>query len=185
MAILGRSGERLAEDLVDGGSGESGHFELIEGELYNKMGKKRLHTMALTLVRIWLSRTFGDVFVDTKPSIDVAPEDNPTSEPEPDAIVLTKPTWEFVTNPKPAEIRLVVEVADSTLSFDKKTKAGLYARAGIAEYWVLDANAHSLIVHLTPANGAYQSIKTFAEGDRAESNAVGTPFRVSSLFERS
>jgi Uma2 family endonuclease len=85
--------------LQDSGLWDGQHFELIEGELYNKMGKGRPHTIALTLVRNWLMSRVWRAFIDTEPSIDVAPEDNPTSEPEPDIIVLTKPTWEFLVKP--------------------------------------------------------------------------------------
>lgn len=48
-------------------------------------------------------------------------------EPEPDLIVLTRPLRDFlVSNPQPADLRLVVEVSDTTIAFDLTTKAGLY-----------------------------------------------------------
>ena len=59
--------------------------------------------------------------------IDVAPEDHLANKPEPDLIVLSKPSREFKDNPQPSDLRLVVEIPDSTLSFDLTTKAGLYA----------------------------------------------------------
>src|SRR5580700_1319976 len=58
-------------------------LELVEGELINKLGKNRPHTITLTFVASWLRRIFGEEFVNLETSIDVAPEDNPTSEPEP------------------------------------------------------------------------------------------------------
>jgi Uma2 family endonuclease len=170
--------------LQDSGLWDGQHFELIEGELYNKMGKGRPHTIALTLVRNWLLRVFGDQFIETEPSIDVAPEDNPTSEPEPDIIVLAKPSWEFASNPTSADIRLLVEVSDTTKHFDSKTKALLYARAGIGEYWVVDVNAKSLIVHRNPAAGNYQSIETYSEAAMVASGVVAQSFSVSELFDR-
>jgi hypothetical protein len=76
---------------------------------------------------------FGERYVNVEAPIDVAPEDNPTNEPEPDLIVLTRPSLEFDRNPQAvADLRLVIEISDSTLGFDLKTKAALYARAGIA-----------------------------------------------------
>jgi Uma2 family endonuclease len=169
--------------LQESGLWDGQHFELIEGELYNKMGKGRPHTIALVLVRTWLAGIFGDLFVETEPSIDVAPEDNPTSEPEPDIIILAKPTWEFASNPTPSDIRLLVEVSDTTKRFDSKTKALLYARAGIGEYWVVDVNAKGLIVHRSPAAGNYQSIETYAEAATVASGVIATPFSVSELFQ--
>ncbi len=70
--------------------------------------------------------------------IDVSPNDNPTNEPVPDLIVLNHDSATIVSgNPQPSDLNLIVEISDSTL-FDLTTKAWLYARAGILEYWVLD-----------------------------------------------
>ncbi len=135
------------------------HFELVEGELISKMGKNRPHVVTMNAVRGWLITVFGNPFVDTEISIDVAPEDNPTSEPQPDIVVYTRPSKEFPKgNPKPTDLRLVVEISDSTVGFDLKTKADLYARAGIIEYWVFDIPASRLIVHRDPQNGLYKSV---------------------------
>ena len=80
-------------------------------------------------------------------AIDVAPEDNPTNEPEPDLVVLAKPSGEYrERNPRPSDLRLVVEISDSTLGFDLTVRAELYARAGIIEYWVVYVAARRLIV---------------------------------------
>jgi Uma2 family endonuclease len=139
-------------------------LELIEGELISKMGKKRPHTITLTLVVAWLNRVFGPEFVNWETPMDVAPEDNPTSEPQPDAIVLRRPHWEYRTsNPGAADLRLLVEVSDSSLGFDLTKKARLYARAEIAEYWVFDLTARRLIVHRDPRGGQYQSVMAYGE----------------------
>jgi Uma2 family endonuclease len=98
--------------------------------------------------------------------IDVAPEDNPTNEPEPDLVVLGKPSREFqVANPRPSDLRLVVEISDSTLGFDLTTKAELYARAGIVEYWVIDVAARRLVVHRDPCEGLYQAVTAYGEDE--------------------
>ena len=107
---------------------------------------------------------FGEQFINPEAPIDVAPEDNPTNEPEPDLVVLTKPSREFRdANPRPSELRLVVEISDSTLGFDLTTKAELYARAGIVEYWVVDVAARRLIVHRVPREGLYPSVIAYNE----------------------
>ncbi len=138
------------------------HLELVDGELINKMGKNRPHVVTMNVVRNWLIAVFGGPFVDTEVSIDVAPEDNPTSEPQPDIIVYARPSQEFPKgNPKPADLRLLVEISDSTVGFDLKTKADLYARAGIVEYWVFDIPARRLIVHRDPQNGLYKSVNVY------------------------
>lgn len=105
-------------------------------------------------------------FVNPESSIDVAPKDHPTSEPEPDIIVLKRELTHFPShNPKPEDLHLVVEVADTSLSFDLTTKAELYARAGIVEYWVLDVTGRRLIVHREPKVSGYSSVIVYSEGE--------------------
>ena len=140
------------------------HLELIGGELIDKVGKKRPHVITLTLVQAWLVRVFREQFVNPEAPIDVAPEENALNEPEPDLIVLARPQDEIRTgNPQPADLRLGVEISDTTLAFDMKVKAPLYARAGIVEYWIVDIAGRRVIVHRDPRSGAYQSVEAYAE----------------------
>jgi Uma2 family endonuclease len=59
-----------------------------------------------------------------------------------------------------------VEVADSTLGFDLKTKADLYARAAIVDYWVLDITGRQMIVHRDPRNGHYVSVTAYRADEK-------------------
>jgi Uma2 family endonuclease len=87
---------------------EQQRLELVEGELIDKRGKKRPHTIALTFLREALGLLFGGRYINTETTIDVASQDNPSSEPQPDLIVLAKPSQEFRGgNPQPADLRLV------------------------------------------------------------------------------
>ncbi len=150
--------------LESSGLWDQQHLELVHGELISKMGKKRPHVNALVAVQAWLVRTFGEQFVNPEAPIDVAPEDNPTNEPEPDIVVLTRPSREFRdANPKPEDLQLVVAISDSTLGFDLTAKAELYARAGIIEYWVVDVAARRLIVHRDPREGLYRTVTAYGE----------------------
>jgi len=159
-------------------------LELVEGELFNKMGKHRPHSIAQKAVRVALDLVFGVQFIETGNPIDVSPEDNPTSEPQPDLIVLVKASQEYRTgNPQPADLLLVVEVSESSLAFDLNLKARLYARAGIVEYWVFDLPARRLVVHRSPLNGSYQSVAVYS--DRESVNPLAAPdreFRVGDAF---
>jgi Uma2 family endonuclease len=138
-------------------------LELVEGELISKMGKKRPHVSSFKRLHEWLVHVFGWRFVDTEAPIDVAPEDNPTSEPEPDLIVLRQDDSHFTSNPQPQDLRLVVEIAHTSLSFDLKVKAALYARAGVPEYWVLDVAGRRLLVHRNPQSGTYADVAAYSE----------------------
>jgi Uma2 family endonuclease len=141
-------------------------LELVEGELISKMGKKRRHVATLVMLQTWLGQVFGPNFVQPEAPIDVAPEDNPTSEPQPDIIVTRHDvSVEPDSNPQPTDILLAVEVADSTLGFDLKTKARLYARAGILDYWVVDVKGRRIIVHRDPAGGVYGSVVAYREDE--------------------
>jgi hypothetical protein len=106
---------------------------------------------------------------DPEGPIDVAPQDNPTSEPEPDIAVLAKTGPEYMgANPPASDVRLVIEVSDSTLAFDLGPKARLYARAGIPEYWVFDIGERRLIVHRSPQAGVYSMVTAYAEGGECD-----------------
>ncbi len=141
-------------------------LELIEGELIDKRGKKPPHYISVSLLFEWLFGVFGARFVQQGSPIDVAPEDNPTNEPEPDLIVLNRDLTQFLSgNPLPADLHLVVEVADSTLGFDLNTKAALYSRAGIVEYWVLSIPGRRLFVHRDPQAGRYASVAAYSEDE--------------------
>lgn len=139
------------------------HYELIEGELIDKMGKLRPHVIGLRKTAETLEAVFGREFVEREAPIDIAEGDNPRNEPEPDVVVLRRPYGEFSDNPRPSDICLIVEVADSTLRNDRTTKARLYARAGIPEYWVLDLNGRRLLVFREPQAGAYGDCLEFGE----------------------
>ena len=162
---------------------EQERLELVGGELISRMGKNRPHVITIGLVVGWLIRVFGKEFVHQEAPIDVSPQDNPTNEPEPDLIVLTRPSRMFQTNPGPNDLRLVIEISDTTLGFDLTVKAGLYARAGIADYWVFDIAQRRLIVHRAPQNGKYQATEAYAENESvAPLAAPASPFLVSEAF---
>lgn len=158
-------------------------LELVDGELISKMGKNRPHVIALTTMMRWLVQVFGWQFVNPEAPIDVAPEDDPTNEPEPDIIVLKRDQAQFRSNPSPKDLQLVVEIADSSLTFDLTTKAALYARAGIPEYWVVDCRHRRFLVHRDPRSGAYASIVAYGEHESvAPLAAPHAEFRVADAF---
>jgi Uma2 family endonuclease len=163
------------------------HLELIEGDLIDKMGKKWPHVSSVALLRDWLISVFGGPFVIQEAPIDVAPEDNPTNEPEPDIVVLKRKlsTFASIAPPRPADLHLVVEVSDTTLHFDLTVKARLYARAGIVEYWVVDVAAKRLIVHRDPQRGVYSSVLAFGQQEIAAPLAAPEAnLRVADVFVR-
>ena len=159
------------------------NLELVEGELISKMGKKRPHVNSFTRLHEWLVQVFGWSFVNAEAPIDVRPEDNPTNEPVPDLIVLRQDDSHFTSNPQPQDLRLVVEIAHTSLSFDLKVKAALYARAGVPEYWVLDVAGRRLLVHRNPQAGTYADVAAYSEHESVSPLAAPEAhFRVADAF---
>ena len=78
------------------------------------------------------------------------------SLPQPD-IALLRRRDDFYDNayPGPADVLLLVEVADTSLAYDRDVKVPLYAQAGIAEVWIVDLNKRELVVYRSPVNGKY------------------------------
>ncbi len=144
------------------GSLDYERFELIEGALIAKVPKNHPHSVVLVVLMEWLQGHFRGRRVAPETAIDVRPEDNPTSEPQPDLIVLTGPIDRLKRRPQPQDLLLVVEIADTTLTFDLGVKARLYARAGIPEYWVADINGARIFAHRNPSPGGYRSVATYS-----------------------
>lgn len=158
-------------------------YELIEGEILLKVPKHSPHGRAIAYLSAALRHQFGVDFVLTETTIDLRPEDNPTSEPEPDVIVVNIPLGELPLLIQPAQIRFLAEVSNSTLDLDLEVKSNLYARSGIPEYWVLDINKKEVHVHRKPLQGQYKSISTYARDESVSlMTAPNDEFPVSELF---
>jgi Uma2 family endonuclease len=147
--------------LSEAGALNVERLELIEGELYDKMGKNRPHVIVLHQIARMLYEVFGIDRVTQESSIGVARPDRSLSEPEPDLVVTVKDFRSYPRPPIQKDVCLIVEVSDTTLRHDLRIKAALYARAGIAEYWVAELNARRLVVHRTPEEGRYSSVVSY------------------------
>ena len=134
----------------------TGRYELVNGDIVDKMGQNPPHAYVVMLLNAWLVSVFGGLYVRIQLPINVAAADSVINEPEPDAAVLNRPALDFVTHtPDPEDVSLLIEVADSSHDYDLKTKAALYARAGVREYWVIEINERRLYVHQNPSSGVY------------------------------
>lgn len=137
-------------------AGELGWFEgqrvqLIEGKVIemNPMGEP--HAVGMGKLQRQFNRNLPDsLFVRGQSPIHI----NATSAPEPDIAVVDA----VIVGQRPTTARLVVEVSDATLAFDRTTKATLYASAQIPEYWILDVNARSLEVLREPIPDAIEPL---------------------------
>lgn len=172
------------DSLQSTGLWDRERLELIEGELITKTLKRCPRMIAFTLILEWLTGVFGVQFLNLEGPVDVAPEDNPTSEPEPDIAVLSKAATAYMkAGPGAADVRLLIEISDSTPACDLGPKARLYARAGIPDYWVVDVAARRIIVHREPRVGFCSAVIACSAGESvAPLASMSKAFPVNSAF---
>jgi len=176
----------LYERMIDSGSiGEDEPIELLNGVLVRKMPKNPRHMVATELGRRaidkatpsgWHVRGEGPVRI---PNYD---------EPEPDLAVVRGDVDEYsARHPVPGEIALLVEVADSSLARDRGEKRDIYARAGIAFYWIVNLVDRQLEVYANPVGGVYPAPMVLDEPESVELFIDGQtfgPIPVAAMFPR-
>jgi Uma2 family endonuclease len=144
----------------------TGRWELIDGEVLSKMGQKPAHRFTLLRVAEWLASQFGFRRTQTQLPIRIPGAVGQINEPEPDVTVVTEQASAYFDRiPDTNDVLLVVEIADTSLAFDLGTKALLYARSGVPEYWVVDVTNRLLYRHKHPANDGYIDIEKIGEYD--------------------
>ena len=84
------------------------------------------------------------------------------NEPEPDIVIAYRKDDGYVSaHPGPEDIALLIEVADSTIGFDRRHKLPMYAMHGIPEVWLGDINARSIEIHDEPMAGGYARVRLY------------------------
>ena len=135
------------ERLIDLGAFQPGErLELVGGAVVVREPQGGPHATAVGLTEDALRLAFGAGWTVRTHSPIALDED---SEPEPDVAVVSGSRRDH-RRVHPAHPVLVVEVADSSLEFDRSEKASLYARAGIADYWILDHGGQVLEAYREP-----------------------------------
>ncbi len=149
--------------------GEDARVELIDGEV--------LEMSPIGWRHIWCVRRLNRIltlFANERTTHDPYEADaqNPITlgehgEPQPDLVLLRDPPIGRL--PGPDEAVLVVEVADTSLAFDRSVKLFRYAQHGIPEVWLADLNADRFEVHSEPGPDGYRRTVRYARNDRVES----------------
>lgn len=148
--------------------GPDDNIELLDGEIIDMAPQKSRHTTAVTLIAETLRKVFGAGF-HVRVQMPLLLDDR--SEPEPDiAIVIGTPR--DYRDRHPASAVLIAEVAETTLAYDRGRKLAAYARAGIAEYWILDVLGEALEVHRRPDGNGYAERRVLKAGDDVASLAA-------------
>ena len=148
--------------------GEMGLFrpeeriELIEGELISTAPIGGPHMRAVDILNRALNLAVGpSVRVSVQNPLSLPPD----SEPQPDLMLLRPECWQRAAVPTPGDVLLVVEVADTTLTYDRDVKLPLYARHGVPEVWLVDVQARSLRQYREPTPQGYRIMLDAAATD--------------------
>jgi Uma2 family endonuclease len=136
--------------------GEDDRVELLEGQLVDMSPIGPRHALAVDALNEALSAAVAGragVRVQNPIALDSG------SEPQPDVVLVRRPWRGYpAEHPGPADILLLVEVADSSREVDLGAKLELYARAGIPEFWIVDLTTDGVLVCRNPSGDKYGSM---------------------------
>jgi Uma2 family endonuclease len=145
---------------------KSDRVELIRGEIVSKMPLGDQHVATVNRLTFALtSRFHGRALLQIQCPIRLS-----DSEPEPDASVVEfRPDFYASGKATPANVLLLIEVAESSLEIDRDVKATLYAENGVREYWIVNLNDRQIKVFRQPqANGTYLDRSIRRLGDQID-----------------
>lgn len=139
--------------------------ELIQGEIHDMSPIGPLHSGIVNrLTRFFVLEAKGRWIVSTQ---------NPAgldrySEPQPDLMLLKPAPDDFVSHhPAPDDVLLLIEVADSSLDFDRGKKLTVYARAGIPEVWIVNLQDSAIEIYREPHFTGYEKKTVVHAGEKA------------------
>lgn len=137
---------------------EDDRVELIEGEILDMAAIGSRHAGLLRRIAALLRRLLGDaVVLAVQDPLDL--QDG--TQPQPDLMVLRlRADYYTDSHPTPADVLLLIEVADTSLGYDRGEKADIYSTAGIGEYWLADVTRRRVFVHTGPSLIGYARIET-------------------------
>jgi len=132
---------------------EDDRLELIDGDLIDMTPIGSRHAGAVSrLTRLFGAAVGADAIVSVQNPVQL----DRYSQPQPDlALLRSRADFYAQSHPQPADVLLIVEVAEASLNYDRDVKVPLYARHGIPEVWLLDVAARCLTVFRAPGSDGY------------------------------
>ncbi|CAN5898551.1 Uma2 family endonuclease [soil metagenome] len=142
-------------------------YELIHGVILERHSRSPQHGYSVKRLSDQLRDSLGETAAVFSQSPARLADD---SEPQPDVLVLKPPKETYrERHPRPKDILLIIEVANTTLQTDRTLKLRLYASAGIPEYWLLNLQKNQLELYRRPDpdDGRYLELYTLSDGEVA------------------
>src|SRR5438093_2757449 len=141
---------------------EDDRVELIAGQVVEMSPIGDRHASCVRRLSRLFNRTLIDVAViDAQNPVVLSRHD----APQPDLTLLRPPADAYPQHPRAGDILLLIEVADTTVAYDRDIKMPLYARAGIPEAWLVDLPADRIDVYRDPVGGQYATVRPVSRGD--------------------
>ena len=145
---------------------EEERLELLRGEIVEMepVGKRESFSYLFLLNRLAASRALQEqVLLSPRCPVRLTQQQ---SELSPDlALLLPREDYYGLKNPEPADVLLLIEVAELWIVYDRDVKIPLYAKAGIPESWLVDLNSSTLFVYRRPSPEGYQDVRPYRRGD--------------------
>lgn len=137
--------------------------ELVGGRIFDMSPVGSNHARCVKFLNAFLSGHLAGRFIISVQDPIILDDE---SEPEPDIAVLQH-VDDFYKNelPHSKDVFLIIEVADTSVEFDRSVKFQRYAQAGISEAWLIDLINDRVEVHYDPQDSAYSSSKTYQRGE--------------------
>ena len=150
--------------------GEDDRVELIAGEIVEMTPIGSRHAATVARIHHVFSTRLGDraIVWSQNPLLLVRHQ----SEPQPDVLLLA-PRSDFYASglPEPPAVRLLVEVADSSVLYDRLTKFPFYSRAGVGEAWLVNLETSRIEIHREPGSSGYRDVVIPGADERSSSLA--------------
>ena len=150
---------------------EDERVELLGGEIIvmAAIGNRHAACVLRMTSALNVSRLTGRAFLQVQNPVAA----DPLSEPQPDLMLLAHRDDHYdFDHPSPEEVLLLVEVADSSLDYDRGTKVPFYATSGIREVWIVDLERDRIESYLEPEAGRYRVMRRYEPGEALAPSAL-------------
>lgn len=144
--------------------------ELVGGRIFDMSPVGSLHARCVNILNALLIEALGRSYIVSIQNPIILDDE---SEPEPDVcLLLPMPDSYKNSLPKAPDVKLVIEVADTSIEFDRVIKFQRYAHAGIREAWLVDLINDRVEVHYAPKESAYSRSKIFQRGENVVAETI-------------